>query len=62
MSKYFHIGFYQYLFSDLDWADSLKHKLQIIICRAKGHPAGRVFYNPGGFEPDNSCKNCGDEI
>lgn len=31
-------------------------------CRAKAHPCGTVFFNPGGLEPDYSCKNCGDNL
>ena len=31
-------------------------------CRWNFHPCGSVYYNPGGFEPDDSCKNCGDLI
>jgi len=31
-------------------------------CRAKGHPAGIVFYNPGGLEPDTKCSNCEEDI
>ncbi len=31
-------------------------------CRFRGHPCGVVFYNPGGWEPDMSCKNCGEEL
>ena len=31
-----------------------------VWCRLRGHPAGQVFYNPGGTEPDESCRNCGE--
>lgn len=31
-------------------------------CRMKGHPHGVVYYNPSGYEPDMSCKDCGDEL
>lgn len=31
-------------------------------CRAMGHPAGEIFYNPGGLEPDHRCKECGDYL
>jgi hypothetical protein len=31
-------------------------------CRMRGHPAGPVWYNPRGLEPDMTCKNCGDDI
>jgi hypothetical protein len=31
-------------------------------CRAAGHPAGVWWHNPGGFEPDTTCKECGDDL
>jgi hypothetical protein len=31
-------------------------------CRLRGHPAGVVFYDPIGTEPDMTCKNCGDNL
>ena len=31
-------------------------------CRMKHHPCGIIYYNPGGYEPDGRCKECGDEI
>ncbi len=62
-SKWLSISWYQYLFTDLKWADDGRfHKLEVILCRIKGHPRGRVFFNAGGWEPDNSCKDCGDEL
>ena len=39
----------------VDWAIRL-------WCRLRGHPAGIVFYNVGGLEPDYTCKGCGDQI
>jgi hypothetical protein len=33
-----------------------------IWCRMRGHPAGQIWYNPGGLEPDDRCKNCGEYI
>lgn len=33
-----------------------------IVCRAKGHPKGEVFYNPGGYEPDHHCQTCGEDL
>lgn len=37
-------------------------RLRVIVCRAKGHPGGVVFYNPSGWEPDMHCLNCGDDL
>lgn len=31
-------------------------------CRWRYHPAGPIFYNPNGLEPDDRCRNCGDHI
>ena len=36
--------------------------LDTLWCRARGHPAGPIFYNAGGLEPDDRCKNCGDHL
>lgn len=33
-----------------------------LLCRMRGHPNGEIYYNPGGFEPDHRCKDCGEEI
>ncbi len=60
--KWFCIGFYHYLFSDLSWTDGTLHSLKVIICRINGHKKGPVWFNAGGFEPDMSCKNCGDQL
>ena len=35
---------------------------RVIWCRWRGHPAGEIFYNAGGTEPDHHCSNCGDLI
>uniref|UniRef100_A0A6M3L277 Uncharacterized protein n=1 Tax=viral metagenome TaxID=1070528 RepID=A0A6M3L277_9ZZZZ len=65
--KWLSIYWYQYLFdkadnplwiSDnkfIDWFERLK-------CRIKRHPCGSIYYNPGGYEPDYRCSNCGDEL
>ena len=51
--------YYSYLFGDLEDFDN---KLQVIICRLRRHPMGPVWNDCSGFEPDMSCKNCGDEL
>ncbi len=63
---------WQYIFWNIpsEQADSLvKYRWQrplgyskIWWCRLRNHPAGTIYYNPNGFEPDNHCKNCGDEL
>jgi hypothetical protein len=66
MWKWFSISWYRYLFEKVPngyWNKYGKFPgLRTIICRAKGHPAGVVYYNPTGFEPDMTCKNCGDDL
>lgn len=37
-------------------------RIERLKCRAMGHPAGEVFYNSGGLEPDDRCAQCGDYI
>ena len=58
--KWFDVWWYKYLFGfelfrDNEW-------LSRLVCRIKNHPCGIVYYNPNGFKPDNTCKNCGDEL
>ena len=31
-------------------------------CRAAGHPEGVWWHNMGGYEPDMTCKGCGDDL
>lgn len=31
-------------------------------CRANQHRCGVWFYNPNGYEPDNHCKGCGEDL
>jgi hypothetical protein len=35
---------------------------RVVWCRFRGHPRGEVYYNPGGLEPDHSCRDCGETI
>jgi len=34
----------------------------VIKCRIGGHKCGVVWYNPYGYEPNMTCKNCGDDL
>ena len=66
-SNYLDIYFYQYLFRKADnskWNSNnlIKDWWNRLVCRFKGHPCGCIFYNPGEYEPDFRCKNCGDEL
>jgi hypothetical protein len=56
-----------YLFSKADnpgWCSDNKAVdfYERLKCRIKFHPCGEIYYNPGGYEPDARCKNCGDII
>ena len=53
--------FWKYL---LGKADDPKYcsKWHRFWCRAAGHPTGPWYHNMGGYEPDMSCKECGDEL
>lgn len=35
--------------------------LRSSLCRLRNHPAGLVWLNPNGLEPDMHCKTCGDD-
>lgn len=43
------------------WFGPVVTYAKTVWCRMRHHPAGSVYYNPGGCEPDPTCKNCGEE-
>ena len=49
----------KYLFSrkdsDYTW-------MEVILCRLRNHPAGVIWHNLNGLEPDMTCKGCGDNL
>ena len=53
--KWFTYGWYNYLFKD-------NTGIRNIICRVRGHPSGPVWYTMTKYEPDMTCKDCGEEI
>lgn len=63
--KWLRLCWYSHLF-DFSYSGcptfSFMEKLVVIRCRAKEHPNGPTWFNPGGFEPDMTCRDCGDEI
>jgi len=66
-SNYLDIEFYKYLFSKADnpgWCsdNAIVDWWKRLKCRWNGHKCGCIFYNPGGYEPDGRCQECGDEI
>jgi len=52
------------LFSIDYWKYLLKEPFSIraFFCRMNGHKCGVVWYNVCGYEPDMTCKNCGDDL
>jgi len=66
-SNYLDRYFYEYLFMKADnpgWCSDNKiiDFLKRLKCRWNNHPRGCVYYNSGGYEPDWTCKDCGDEL
>lgn len=33
-----------------------------VWCRLRGHPNGAIFFNSYGYEPDDRCKDCYDDL
>ena len=65
--KAFSKWYWKYLFEgayhkDEGFLTDIKYMLKRIICRINRHSSGPVWYNSSGFEPDMTCKNCGDEL
>lgn len=62
MTKWFSVCWWVYLLRNLK-KQTITEAFQIIICRAKGHPNGPVYYTgPCAPEPDWSCKDCGEHL
>jgi hypothetical protein len=52
-----------------DWWEYLLEKkspeyswYEVIKCRMFGHPAGVTWYCASGYEPDMTCRGCGDDL
>jgi len=56
---WFTFGWWKYLLAKPAWGTTRR---DAFWCRVQNHPAGIVWFNPGGLEPDMHCKNCGDYI
>lgn len=55
--------YFKYLFNFKGFGNiKIIEKIKIIICRIKGHPNGIIYYNPGGWEPNTHCKDCGEDL
>lgn len=63
-TSYFYPGFWQYVFEPVKtrYNDERFYQLRVWWCRLRGHPSGIVFYNPSGYEPDYTCKGCGEDL
>jgi len=56
---------WRYIFASVRWQQKICDHwwwARIPLCRWRGHPAGVQWYNPGGMEPDMTCKECGDDL
>jgi len=64
LTRWFFPYWYKYLFKPIHvyCCDPWWWRIKVIWCRAKGHPKGVVYFNPGGWEPDMRCKECGDDL
>ncbi len=57
--RWFTLVWWQYLLEKPARGSSM---FKAFFCRMLVHPAGVIYYNPIGLEPDMRCKNCGDEL
>lgn len=63
ITRWFDRYWWQYLLKDLGKTRrGYSTKWTHFWCRVKGHPEGVWFYNPGGSEPDMTCKTCGEDL
>jgi len=60
--RWFSICWWLYLFEPASSYYNDTSLWRAVHCRLRGHPRGQVYFNPGGFEPDEHCKDCGDLI
>lgn len=64
LTRWFTSSWWGYIFGPMNgrYSDEWFWRIRIVWCRIRNHPAGVVWYNPGGFEPDMICKNCGEDL
>ena len=63
MRKWFDTWWWRYLLATPDRnVGGIRDWIHSIWCRLANHPAGIIYYNPQGMEPDYRCRNCGDEL
>ena len=56
------VWWWRYILARRTWRGRDVHLAQVIWCRLRNHPAGVVWYNAGGTEPDMHCRHCGDDL
>lgn len=64
-TRWFTVSWWGHIFAPIKvsrYHDEWFPRIRTVWCRIRGHPAGIVFYNPGGLEPDYRCKNCGEDL
>lgn len=66
LTRWFTRDWYEYLLQVGDWSRN-RSKIgwpgwRKVWCRLEDHKCGVWWTNPGGYEPDMHCKNCGDDL
>lgn len=68
-AKWWHPDWWRYLFAPVTrgwlgyrWYHRPLGYLNAIWCRYRDHPAGVFWFNAGGYEPDMTCRGCGDDL
>ena len=61
-TKWFNRDWWQYLFEKPVDGWTLSNIWCSFNCRRMGHPAGIIYFNAGGLEPDYTCRGCGDNL
>lgn len=62
IQMWFDKWWWKYLFSPKDKRYDDTPWSTLIWCRIRNHPAGVFWFNPGETEPDNHCRNCGEDL
>jgi hypothetical protein len=62
--RWFTREWWKYLLTDLNnsWWFGDEGRIQQILCRIKGHPAGEIFFTLYRDEPDHRCSNCREDL
>lgn len=62
--RIFYPSWWAFVFGPMEsrYDDEWHWRLRVIWCRIRGHRAGVVWFNPSGYEPDMTCKCCGEDL